>query len=167
MKITVINDNIGEVPSDALITTVNSSGLWFGAIDGVIAQYTTNQPHLLLGRQLPNLSECNATSVPAEGSLFRNIIFVIDNLVHDLWVPIYNALDVAEFAKYKIVTIPTVRYGVMLGIKEKTKEEYLQQFAKGIKEWVQDNDNPYIKEIRVVVYNDYKMSEDLQKVLKY
>lgn len=165
MKITVIDGNIGEVSSDALITTVNSSGLWIGAIDGVITHYTGNSAHSILASELRHLHENSALNVPVDGAAFKNVIFVIDELNYDLWVPIYNALDVAEFAKHKVVTIPTIRYGVMSGIREKTKEEYLAQFAKGIHEWLQDNDNPYLKEIVVVVYNNNEMKESLEKVL--
>lgn len=166
MKITVQSGNIGVVPSDALITTVNSSGLWFRAIDGIIQQYSTNNPHSVLASKLSHMHDSSALSVPSEGSAFKHVLFVIDDLVHELWVPIYNALDVADFSKHKVVTIPLVRHGVMLGIKEKNNNEYVTQFAKGIREWIQDNDNPYLKEIIIVVYHNPNMKDLLQKELK-
>lgn len=167
MKITVQSGNIGEVASDALITTVNSSGLWFGAIDDLIRINAGNYPHTELLSQLRHMHDSSALSVQAKGSAFKHVVFVIDDLVHDLWVPIYNALDVAEFARHKVVTIPTVRYGIMQGVKEKTLEEYLDQFTKGIREWITDNDNPYIKEIIVVVYNNVEIQDRLTKALAF
>lgn len=166
MKITVQNGNIGEIASDALITTVNSSGLWFGAIDGIIQRYTTNNPHSVLASKLQHMSDSSAISVLAEGSAFKHVVFVIDDLEHDLWVPIYNALDVSEFTKHKVVTIPTVRHGVMLGIREKNDDEYVMQFVKGIREWIQDNDNPYLKEIKIIVYNNQNMLTKMIEAFK-
>lgn len=167
MKITVISGNIGAIPSDALITTVNSAGLWFGAIDGLIQQYTTNSPHDILRDTLPHMHESSAISVAAEGSAFKNVVFVIDDLHEDLWVPIYNALNAAEVARHKVITIPTVRFGVMLWVKEKSINEYIAQFIKGIREWVLDNDNPYIQEIIIVVYNDPFMVDLLTKAVVF
>ena len=156
--------NIGLVSSDALITTVNSSELWFGAIDRLIQQYAGSSPHAILSSNLLHMHESSAISVHAEGSAFKNVVFVIDDLNKDLWVPIYNALDVADFHRHKVVTIPTVRYGVMLGIKEKTVEQYLTQFAKGINEWIADNDDHSIEEIKIVVYGDQNMFRNLTEI---
>ena len=164
MKITVREGNIGLVPSDALITTVNSAGLWFGAIDRLIHQYAGSGPHTILSGNLRHMRESSAISVPAEGSAFKNVVFVIDDLHEDLWVPIYNALDVADFHRHKVVTIPTVRFSVMLGIKEKTIEQYLTQFTKGIIEWTTDNGDPSIEEIKIVVYKDQNMLRNLTTI---
>lgn len=158
--------NIGLVPSDALITTVNSSGLWFGALDGLIQQYAGSEPHAILSGNLRQMQESSAISVPAEGSAFKHVVFVIDDLNEDLWVPIYTALDAANSYRYKVVTIPTIRYGVMLGIREKTTEEYLAQFAKGINEWITDNDDSSIEEIKIVVYNDQSMHQSMIALFK-
>lgn len=166
MKITVQSGNIGVMPADALITTVNSGGLWAGAIDNIISRYTSNNPHSILKNNLSRMQDCNAISVPAEDSDFKHVVFVIDDLIHDLWVPLYNALDVAEFAEHKVVTIPLIRHGVMLGVKEKNDDEYVAQFVKGIREWITDNDNPYLKEIIIVVYRDIHIKDLLEKELK-
>ena len=45
IKVNVVDGDIAAVPAQVLITAVNSGGMWFGGIDGVIMRAAGDQFH--------------------------------------------------------------------------------------------------------------------------
>lgn len=166
MIITLLTGDVTKVKADAIVTTVNSSGLWFGALDEAIRRTAGLSVHSELAKKLHVCNAGMSVKCPAYAdTTYSNVVFVIDDLNKDLWVPLYTALDISEFHRYETVAIPTVRRGVMKGIKEKTTDEYVKQFIKGIYEFIKDNPESAIKHIVIVVYDDSEVYDLLHKLL--
>lgn len=168
VQVIVQSGDVTKVKSDALITTVNSGGLWFGAIDDAIRRTAGNLPHDTL-MHTATLRDGNTFITPTpKGCAFDNVIFIVDDLHKDLHDLIGRALETAELARLVHVTIPTVRNGVMNGIKEKSISEYVSQFKKGINDWYQcydEQEDTSLCSITIVVYNDPELQDLLEKEL--
>ncbi len=166
MKKQIISGDISSIESDALITAVNSSGMWFGGIDGVIRRAAGNFFHQQLASNLSSLSDGKAFFAPGEKlkhqGKFKNVIFVIDDLQMKLHQIVLEGLKEAEKRQTGHVTIPTIRMGVMLGVVEKTEDEALEQIAMAIR--VFEKSNPtFVKQISFVVYQNQALEKGLAK----
>lgn len=53
MKTHVIEGDVSKVQADALITAINSGGMWFGGIDGVINRSAGNLFHSQAAKAMP------------------------------------------------------------------------------------------------------------------
>ena len=157
MKINVITGDITQVRSDALITAINSGGMWFGGIDGAIMGVAGNLFHQQAKASLP-LSHGDTVLALSNGvkhrGEFSNVVFVIDDLTGALSDIIRNGLEAASNAKFKSVTLPTIRMGVMLGVVEKTREQAVDEMVKGVKRFLKWFPNTTIECITFVVYVD-------------
>jgi len=166
METIVISGDISRVEADALITAINSSGMWFGGIDGVIQRSAGSRFHLQAAAAMPLehgqtvLAHGNDSQLP-----FKNVIFVIDDLRGPLNEIIYNGLKAASEAHYASVTIPTIRMGVMLGVVEKNVNEALSQMAMAIKRFTNDHPQTSISTATFVVYNDENLRAALERTL--
>jgi len=164
-EIYVSQGDLTKVPTDAIVTAINSGGLWFGGIDGAIQRVAGNHYHTQAQKAMP-LSDLQ--TVVAKGSRtdhngeFDNVVFVVDDLQSPLNNVMYKGLEAASNEGYQNIVLPTIRMGVMLGIVEKTPQEAIQRMSNGVNEFMNKyGSNTKIRNLGFVVYNDEKTSEML------
>lgn len=163
MKVNVVSGDISKVKSDSMITAINSSGMWFGGIDGVIRRTRGNIFHSSLAMK-NELKEGVAYFIPGTSThdSFENVIFVIDNLKLKLHEIIFSGLECAEKNEQEKVTLPTIRMGVMLGVVEKSEDEAIDEMVKGV-EMFKKPTPLFVKEIEFVVYGNNEVVDKLRK----
>jgi O-acetyl-ADP-ribose deacetylase (regulator of RNase III) len=165
VEIRIVSGDIGKVGADALIAPINSGGVWFGAIDGVIQRLAGPVYHRQAADQMPLHDGQTVIAKPetVHGGEFIDVVFVIDDLEQPLRNIVSTALKAADGAGYKAVSLPTIRMGVMLGQVEKTQEEAAQEMAEGIKMVI-----PTLKcinSISIVVFHDPEVEHLLGELL--
>ncbi len=169
ISVSVTSGDIGRVKSDAIITAINSSGMWFGGIDGVILRYASDIFHRQAVVALP-LTQ--GQTVVAKGNdqnkaSFANVVFVIDDLQGELSDVIFNGLMAASSSSFSEVTIPTIRMGVMLGAVEKTPAEAIAQMIEGVRRFIASHGSTTsLTKIVFVVYNDQNTQDLLDNEIK-
>ena len=95
----VSQGDITRAPADAIITAVNSGGMWFGGIDGAIQNVAGNHYHTQASEEMP-LN--NLQTIITKGDRrnhhgeFDNVIFVVDDLQSPLDEVVYNGLGFVE-----------------------------------------------------------------------
>lgn len=167
--VSVTSGDIGRVKSDAIITAVNSGGMWYGGIDGVIQRYAGDIFHRQAAEALP-LTQ--GQTVVAKGNIksqasFANVVFVIDDLQGKLSDVIFNGLMAASSSSFAEVTIPTIRMGVMLGVVEKTPAEAVDQMIEAVRRFAaQHGSTTSIKKITFVVFNGQHIQDLLERGVK-
>ncbi len=156
-KVTVMNGDLTQIASGAIITAVNSGGMWYGGIDGAIQRVAGNLFHDQVAEALP-LKYGSTVVAKSSGNKhkgkFDNVVFVIDDLAGPLSEVFLNGLTTASKAGFKSVALPTIRMGVMLGVVEKSKEEAVGQMVDGVKQFFNHNPDTSIESITFVVYRD-------------
>lgn len=152
MELQVVIGDLGTTDADALITLVNSGGMWFGAIDGIIQRHGTFH-HAING----DMSE-GATHVAESETYSRHgacpwerIIFVIDDLRLPLADLVEAGLERADALGCKTVVIPAMRMGVMLNAGPEG-EQSLESKCRAIVEGVGRQPYQHIQEVKLVVY---------------
>ena len=164
-KVSVVSGDITRVKVDALITAVNSGGIWCGGIDRVINRAAGNLFHSQASKARP-LSDGQVIVARSNGSAhngaFSNVVFVVDDLQRSLAQVVYDGLKGASDAGFKSVSLPTIRMGVMLGVVEKSVNEAVDEMVKGVKQFLAESPDA-LKNITLVVYNDSKTQSLLQK----
>lgn len=168
LAISVVTGDISGISSSAIITAINSEGLWFGGIDGVIQNKAGNGFHSQAVAAMP--LKDGQTIVARGGGFsnrgkFENVVFVIDDLERPLNEVIAAGLRAADDAGFESVTIPTIRMGVMLGVVEKTTEEVAHEMAKGVATF-KEAGQWSLKSITFVVYNDVVAERILREAMK-
>src|SRR3989338_1465200 len=140
MKTKVLPGDLTQTSSDAIITAINSGGMWFGGIDGAIQLVAGNLFHAQAQKALP-LEHGNTVVAKANGTKhkgkFSNVVFVIDDLKGPLREIVRNGLAAAAKAGFKSVSLPTIRMGVMLGAVEKTPEQTVDEMVAGVQAFLQ------------------------------
>lgn len=153
-KVSVVDGDITQVKADALITAINSGGMWWGGIDGAIQRVSGNMFHAQAAAKMP-LQDGQTVFTPApllHNGRFDNVIFVVDELQRPVGQLVRAALDEAEARSLATVSIPTLRTGVMSGAYE-SHGDALSGLALAIDEFVRTNPS-HVQEITVVVYNN-------------
>lgn len=166
-KVSVVSGDISRTKADALITAINSDGLWFGGIDSVINRTAGNLFHSQAQKAMP-LTDGQAVVARSNGhahdGAFTNIVFVVDDLQLSLREIVHNGLKAAFNAGFKSVSLPAIRMGVMLGVVEKSVNEAVYEMAQGVKKFLAES--PDALSITFVVYNDTKIQSLLEEALK-
>ena len=156
-KVSVVSGDIARVDVDALITAINSGGMWFGGIDGVINRAAGGLFHSQAQAAMP-LTHGQTVIASSDGhahdGAFTNVVFVVDDLQGPLHEIVRNGLKAASDAGFTSVSLPTVRLGVMLGAVEKSVEEAVQEMVKGVTVFLAENPDTSLEGITFVVYND-------------
>jgi len=165
-NIKIIEGDITRVKADVLIAAINSGGLWFGGIDSAIQGVAGNIYHSQAATQ--NLSDlmivvAKGTSEDHQGE-FDNVVFVVDDLQSSLNKVIYKGLEAAGNAGFNSVTIPAIRTGVMLGVKEKNLEEVAKELRIGIKNYLKAYPDTSLAEITFVIYGNPDFAELLRQL---
>ena len=159
----VVLGDIARIPADAIVTAINSGGMWFGGIDGVIQRNAGDQFHAQAQAEMP-LSDGRVIIARGNGSgnraQFKNVVFVVDDLRLPLREVIFRGLKAADEAGFRVVSLPAIRMGVMLGVVEKSVQEAGNETISGIRQFLASNPQ-HIEELHFVVYND----QDTQRVL--
>ncbi len=166
--VSYIKGDISKVPADALITAINSGGMWFDGIDGVIQRCAGNLFHAQAEASMP-LKHGQTVVARAKGihrGQFANVVFVVDDLQGKLRMIVFAGLKAAADAGFTTVTLPAVRMGVMLGVVEKSPIEAATEIMSGIKMFV-DQYPSALKSITLVIYNDPNSIQLLEKAGSY
>jgi O-acetyl-ADP-ribose deacetylase (regulator of RNase III) len=161
----VIEGDITQVKADALITAINSGGLWYGGIDGAIQRVSGKMFHNQAANQMP-LHDGQVVFAPAtllHNGRFDNVIFVVDELVQPVHRFVRAALDEAESRSLEVISIPTLRTGVMAGNYE-TREQAVVWLAIAVAEFVRTKPSN-VREINIVVYNNTEDKDLLDLIL--
>jgi O-acetyl-ADP-ribose deacetylase (regulator of RNase III) len=160
-QVLVRSGDIARITADALVTPINSGGLWFGALDGVIQRNGGMQFHQQAGEKLPlnHGDTVVATTKVNHRGAFGDVVFVIDDLLSPLSDVFLSSLIAADEAGYTSVSVPTMRMGVMMGKVEKTYQEVADQMKQAISRFRATGPKA-LESIVVVVYND-PQAEDL------
>jgi O-acetyl-ADP-ribose deacetylase (regulator of RNase III) len=158
MTITIRAGDIVSEPADGILTLINSSGDWFGGVDGAIKSVAGNQFHRLAEQQMPAPVR-QGTVIFADGSAiehrgaFRHVIFIVD----DLQLPLEDLVKAGVEAAYahglKSISLPMMRTGVMAGVVEKTPEEVALHIAEAIKQTADAHTGQPLS-IKIVIYSD-------------
>ena len=142
-KITLLKGDIAQVPAQAMITAINSGGMWFGGIDGVIQKHAGDQFHRQASAAMPlrHLDTVRAFKRHSHSAQFDDVLFVIDDLRTPLRDVVYKAFEAVGNAGYKTVSLPAIRTGVMLGTVEPDAQSAVAELLAGIIEYFGDYPN--------------------------
>lgn len=165
-KISVVNGDITKMKSDALVTAINSGGLWFGGIDSAIQRVVGNMYHAQAAAKMPlkNLQTVIAGGNGASRAAFRDVVFVVDDLQSPLNEVVYAGLQASNNEGYKMITVPTIRMGVMNGVVEKTPEEAIAKMTLGVHDFLNDYARKTsLENLNFVVYNDTRLARQLEE----
>ena len=166
MKVQVFQGDIAQVPVDALITAINSSGMWFGGIDGVIQRCAGLQFHNQAADTLVFDPTAKVVVAPwkhhHEGQ-FQNVVFTIDDVNEPLEDVVRRGLDAAAREGFRAVSMPAIRLGVMKDLGG-TQAEKVRDIVNAIREHEKALENP-LHEITIVIYNDAALAQDFTREL--
>lgn len=155
-SVTVVHGDITQVAADALMTLINTGGLWFGGVDGAIQSVGGAKFYQDVLRALtPHTTDgdvwfSDGAAVSHRGK-FKHVLFVFDDLLLPLAELVRNGMIEAYRQGLTSVSMPMFRTGVMAGIVEKTPIDVAKQMCNGIMAAV--NDHPHQPmDITIVVY---------------
>ena len=115
MNFNVQIGDIRAVTSEALITLVNSAGMWFGAVDSIVSR--AGGFHRGIGAQRTEGAVYVTRREDYDSAAqapWAHVVFVIDDLTLPLADLVERGLQAAANAGCKNVIIPAMRMGVML-----------------------------------------------------
>jgi O-acetyl-ADP-ribose deacetylase len=162
----IVEGDMTQLPVDAIMTVINSGGMWFGGIDGAIQRVAGNQYHSQAASRMPlrNLDVVVAKGRGSHRGQFKDVIFVVDDLQSPVNDVIYKGLEAANDEGYETLAIPAVRMGVMAGAVEKTPKETVSKIALGMKSFRDDyGKDTTLKQVFFVVYKDPQTVKYLQQ----
>ena len=162
MTVQVIAGDIAKIPSDTMITAINSSGMWFGGIDRVIQKVAGRHFHDQADASMPLFDGQTILAYGNGTSQFQNVIFVVDDLQQPLGNIVFNGLLAASNAGFASVTLPAIRTGVMLGRFERTKQAAVFAIGEGVRRFIQSGGD---LDITFVVYSDRETQDLLSSTL--
>ena len=167
-NIHVVSGDITRVNADALITAINSGGMWFGGIDGVIQRAAGSRFHAQAEAAMPlaHGQTVVALNEGAHDGAFTNVVFVVDDLQGPLQHIVYNGLVAANEAGFTSVSVPTIRMGVMLGVVENSVDEAVAEMAAGVARFTADYPQTSLSELTFVVYDDPSTQQALEAALQ-
>ena len=168
-QVLVVSGDITRMSADALIAAINSGGAWFGGIDGVINRAAGSLFHAQAREAMP-LKDGQTIVARSDGhahdGAFRNVVFVVDDLLQPLRQIIYNGLKAASDAGFVKISLPAIRMGVMLGVVEKSLDEAVSEMATGVRNFLADHPDTLVQDITFVIYGDQRAQPLLESVLK-
>ena len=169
LQVNVISGDVTSQEVDAIITLVNSIGIWFGGVDRAIQNRCGRYYHRQLSVKI-DYPEDGATVFDgkvyiAKGEKgkysFNDVIFVIDDLALSLSTLVFNALEAAQEAGYNKIAMPSMRTGVMTGVVEKTPLETIVAMKRGIVSF-QEKYPDSVMTATIAVYNDPSLEKLFQ-----
>ncbi len=150
--------DITQIPVVAIMTTINSGGLWYGGVDGAIQRAAGDYYHDQARSRMP-LNDLEVVVARGNGishrGKFKDVVFVVDDLISPLNDVVFKGLEVAHRENYGKILIPTIRMGVMAGVVEKTPQEAVERIESGVEKFIEEyGDKTQLKNLTWVVYND-------------
>ena len=169
-KTYVTEGDITQIPADALITAINSGGMWFGGIDRAIQRVAGDLFHSQADAAMPlrtlQTVMTRGGARPDRKIGFRDVVFVVDDLESPLNDVIYTGLEAASNENYKHILVPTIRMGVMAGARERTPQEAVRKMACGVSDFLDKYaERTKLENIQFVVYNNPTLAENMSAVL--
>ena len=165
VELYVVQGDITQTPADAIMTAINSAGMWYGGVDGAIQRAAGNQYHQQAMNSMP-LRDLQV--VVAKGShtkhrgQFDDVVFVVDDLESSLDKVVYKGLEESHKQSHSKIIVPAIRMGVMAGVVEKTPKEAVQKLGMGIDAFMKKyGAKTKLRNITFVVYNDFKTLDQL------
>jgi O-acetyl-ADP-ribose deacetylase (regulator of RNase III) len=165
-KVNVIQGDITQVASDALIKSISHCGWATSNLDIAIKQQFGDHFHKQV-EEATSLKEGMTVVAHGTGNTddsFAAIVFVVDDATMPLSLIVCNALSAANRQGFKNVTLPALRTGILFSKKrEQTLQEALaeiaNQLADGVKAFLcQKSDikgqKSGIESITFVIKND-------------
>ncbi len=140
MQVRVVDGDIAAQPAGALITAINSGGMWFGGIDGVIMRHAGEQFYAQAADALFANRSTKTVVAKQRGwhhGNFADVVFVIDDLDEALNVVVRRGLTAASEAGYTTVSMPLIRFGVMRDVGG-TAQSKIDDIAMAIEGQAQD-----------------------------
>jgi len=153
-NVNVVDGDITKIKADALITAINSGGLWFGGLDGAIQRSSGFMFHAQAQAAMP-LTDGHIVFAPKRGphnGKFEAVLFIVDDLHEPLYDLITLALEAAVSHKFMSVNIPTIRTGVMAGVYE-PRSKALSELARAVNDFIEKNPNK-LDDVNIVVYGN-------------
>ncbi len=153
-NVNVVNDDITQVKADALITAINSSGMWFGGLDSAIQRSSGAQFHAQAQAAMP-LKDGQVVYAPVQAATngaFGAVVFIIDDLQKPLYELVTAGLEETVRHELTSVSIPTIRTGVMAGVFE-SRQKALSDLGIAVNDFVEKNPNK-LDVINIVVYGN-------------
>lgn len=153
-KVNVVDGDITQIKTEALITTINSGGMWFGGLDGAIQRSSGSMFHAQAQAAMP-LTDGRVVYAPKQGShngKFDAVLFIVDDLQGPLYDLVTLALKAAVQHELTSLNIPTIRTGVMAGAYE-PRSQALNDLARAVNDFVEKNPDK-LDTINVVVYSN-------------
>ncbi len=159
----VENKSVCEVESEALITAVDSNGIWCGQVDLAIRKSVGDYYHQCL---LGHVTQKSSRPMFVDGQVvevfgddnhkgvFNNIIFVIDDTKIPLSEIIFAGLKKANLSNYKVVSMSCIRAGESFGRKEKSLKEMAHQVYEGIRQFLNYTDCINLKRLLITTYDN-------------
>jgi len=163
----IVQGDIAQVPADALITAIGSSGQWYGGVDNAIKAVAGEMFHHQATMALPfgDRRALLATGGPANRGKFKNVLFVVDDLNRPLNEIVMRALRAADAFQMSTVTLPAIRTGHALGEYEPTAQLAVQRLIQGLRDFKVSNPRK-VRSVRFVIYNDPQTVSLLTQGLK-
>lgn len=168
----VVEGDIIQYPTSAIMTAINSGAMWFGGVDGAIQRVAGSHYHAQACKSMPledkQVVIANGGTFKHRGQ-FRDVVFVVDDLQSPLNEIVYAGLEGAHGAGYQTLAMPSIRMGVMAGQVERTPEETVQKLGKGILDFLDAHGyKTPLEKIAVVVYKDERtlrfLNNDLSRL---
>jgi len=165
----VIKGDITQTPIDAIMTAINSGGMWFGGVDGAIQRVAGNHYHNQASNSMP-LKELQTIVAKGDSQYhngqFNDVVFVVDDLRKPLNEVVYAGLEAAHNSGYKTLAIPAMRMGVMAGVVEKTPVEVVSKIKQGFDSFLDKyGEVTDLKDLTFVVYQDPATIKQLEEGL--
>jgi O-acetyl-ADP-ribose deacetylase (regulator of RNase III) len=152
--VNVVDGNITQISTNALITAINSGGIWFGGLDGAIQRSSGSMFHNQARAAMP-LSDGQIVYAPKQGShngRFDAVLFIVDDLQQPLYELVTLALEAAVTHGLTSINIPTIRTGVMSDVYE-PRSQALSDLVRAVNDFVEKNSEK-LDEVNIVVYGN-------------
>ena len=169
-KLQVLEGDITRISADAIVTPINSFDCWYGGIDYAIQRVAGEFYHNQARKTMPlkNLQTIIARGLPEFKNkfLFKDVVFVVDDVVSSLNKVIYNGLEAASKENYQTILVPAMRLGEAKGIYEKTENEVIDNMSLGVREFLDKYSiATNLEKINFVIYNDPQLTTKITEGL--
>jgi hypothetical protein len=151
--LTLVKGDIAKVKSQAMFVPINSGGMWFGAIDGVIQRAAGSQFHNQVRLPKKHGDVIVARKKQPHNGAFEDVVFIIDDLEGPVSDLVYTIMKGASNAGYTDGSLPAFRTGVMKGAYEPTVKDAVVGIFQGIQRFYEENPASGLSNLTFVIYD--------------